>query len=62
MGWRWVGGWEGYTGYHTQPSQDPYSTIFKAKGPTHGQMKLFLEVSDEVPQIGSRYDPDMTQI
>ena len=41
-----VGGWvvrEGYyTGTQAQPSQGPYSVIFKPQGPTYGQMKLFL--------------------
>ena len=41
---RWEG-WEGYTGYYPGTLPDPYSSIFKVKGPTHGQMKLFLEVS-----------------
>ena len=35
-----VGGWsEGYTGYPPALSQDPNISIFKAEGPTHGQMK-----------------------
>ena len=35
----------GYTGYYPASSQDPIFNIFKAKGPTYGQMKAILEVS-----------------
>ena len=42
----WVGGWEGYyTGTQVPPSQDPYLTLIWPQDPTHGQMKLILEVS-----------------
>ena len=55
----WVAG--GYTGTQTQPSQDLIFSIFKAKGPTHGQIEAILEVSMRFLRYGLKIDPDMTQ-
>ena len=55
----WLGGClEGYTGTHPGPSQDQIFSIFKAKGPTHGQKKLNYEVFMRFPKKGSRIDPE----
>ena len=56
-----TGGREGcYTGYPAGPSQDPYISIFKAGGPTHGQMKAFPEVSMRFLRYDLRMTSDMT--
>ena len=63
-----VGTGEGYTGTPPVPSQYPYLTIFKAKGPTHGQMKAILRIfmrflrydlrlTSDIPQNDLRIDP-----
>ena len=44
----------------TQPSQGPKYSIFKAKGPTYGQMKAILEVSEIGSRIDLRIDPELT--
>ena len=38
-----VGGWEGYTGTRPPTIPGPIFNIFKAIGPTHGQMKAILD-------------------
>ena len=43
------------------PPMDPYSVIFHASGPTHGQMKAILRLFYEVSEIGSRIDLELTQ-
>ena len=57
----WVGGWEGYTGTPTQPSQGPYIHIYKAEGPTHGQMKGKSEVLMRFLRLGLEWVPELTQ-
>ena len=57
----WVG-LEGYTGYTTQPSQDPYFIIFQPQGPTHGQMKVKSSILMRFPRIGLDMGPRMTRI
>ena len=37
-------------------SQGPIFNIFKAKGPTHGQMKAILDPSTRFPEMGLEYD------
>ena len=61
-GWgSWVAGWEGVLpGYYPAPSKDPYLVIFSLKGPTHGPMKLILEVSMRFPRIDLRIDLELT--
>ena len=45
-GWGMGVGREGcYTGTPAHPSQNPYLVIFSLRDPTHGQMRLILEVS-----------------
>ena len=56
------GYWEGYTGTLPDQSQDPYIELFKAKGPTYGQMKAILRYSMRFPKIDLRLTSDMTQI
>ena len=56
--WDWVGTGRGYTGTLPDHPRDPYLHIFRAKDPTHGQMKAFLRYIDEVSEIGSRIDQD----
>ena len=62
-GW-WEGGYpEGcYTGYPSRTIPGPIFSIFKARGPTYGQMKLILEVSMRFPRKGSRIDSELTRI
>ena len=43
--WDRVGGREGYTGYLPSHPRTLIFNIFKAKGPTYGQMRLNYEVS-----------------
>ena len=45
VGYR-VGGGEGYTGTHPQAIPGPIFSIYLALGPTYGQMKVILEVSE----------------
>ena len=51
-----VGGREGYTGTPPDTLPDPKTSIFKAKGPTYGQMKLNLRYFMRFLRI----DPQMT--
>ena len=62
-GW-WDEGWvgRGTTRVPTQPSQDPIFNIFKAKGPTYGQMKAFLVYFMRFPEMGPRLTSDGSQI
>ena len=49
----WLGGClGGLYRYPPDQSQDPYIHIFKAKGPTHGQMKAFLDYSMRFLRLG----------
>ena len=47
-------GWEGLYRYPPDPSQDPYFSIFEAKGPTYGQMRAKYDCSMRFPRTGSR--------
>ena len=59
VGTRWA--WRGaIPGTHPDQSQDPIFSIFKAQGPTYGQMKAILEVSLRFPRIDLRIDPELT--
>ena len=62
-------GWCGWVGaggvlyrYPTQPVPGPNISIFEAEGPTHGQMKAFLEVSLRFPRKGLERVPELTRI
>ena len=47
----------GYTGYYPGTSQDPDISIFKAKGPTYGQMKGNIDCFMRFPRYGPRMGP-----
>ena len=49
--WGREGGLEGLYRYPPDPSQDPYSSIFKAEGPTYGQMKVNLRYIMRFPEV-----------
>ena len=61
-GYGWVGTREGYTGTPPDCSQDPKFSIFKAKGHTHGQMKVNMVNSMRFLRYGPQIDPQMTHI
>ena len=44
----WVGTGEGYTGYYPGTLQMTIFSLNLASGPTYGQMKPFLEVSQDI--------------
>ena len=45
------------TGYPPGTLQDPYLVIFKPRGPTYGQMKLYLRYSMRFPRYDPQIDP-----
>ena len=55
------GAGRGYTGYPPGPSQGPIYLIFKVKGPTHGQMKAFLDPAMRFLRQGLDKGPEKVQ-
>ena len=53
----WVGG-GAIPGTHQTSSQGPIFNIFKAKGPTYGQMRAILDYSMRFLRLTSEWDPD----
>ena len=57
-GWwgRWVAGWRAIPGTTHPPSQGPIFSIFRARGPTYGQMKAILRLVMRFLRIDLRID------